>query len=132
VAQERLKIIILVLDNQQLGMVRQWQDRVYDGRHEAVHFGRRPGHPDFGRLAQAYGVTAADVSSPAALDAALDAAVASGAPALIRIAVDPAVDNAPMMPAGTDFSYFHGNCVARPGELFSGAEDRLLTEAADG
>jgi acetolactate synthase I/II/III large subunit len=132
VAQERLQIIILVLDNQQLGMVRQWQDRVYDGRHEAVHFGRRAGHPDFGRLAQAYGIAAAEVSSPAALDAALDAAVASGEPALIHIAVDSAVDNAPMMPAGTDFSHFHGHCVAQPGELFSGAEGRLLQEAADG
>ena len=130
--QEDLKVIMLVLDNQQLGMVRQWQDRVYAGRHEAVHFGRRRGHPDFVRLAQAYGVDAVEVSSPSMLDAALDAAVASDRPALIRVAVDPAIDNAPMMPAGTDFSHFQGHCVARPGELFSGAEARLLTEAANG
>ena len=37
-----------------------------------------------------------------------------------------------MMPAGTDFSHFHGNCVLRPGEPFTGAEARTLAEAAHG
>jgi acetolactate synthase-1/2/3 large subunit len=130
VVQERLPIIILVLDNGQLGMVRQWQDRVYGGRHEAVHFDRRGGHPDFCRLAQAYGIAAADVASADALDRALADAVQRTAPMLIRIAVDPAVDNLPMMPAGTDFSQFHGNCVAEAGRLFTPAELCLFEEAA--
>jgi len=132
VAQEDLPIIILILDNQQLGMVRQWQDRVYEGRHEAVRFDTRPGHPDFCLLAQAYGLNAAEVARAEELDAALDQALARGGATLIRIAVDPASDNQPMMPAGTDYSQFHGNCVARPGELFAGEEARLLEEAAHG
>ena len=130
VVQERLPIIILVLDNGQLGMVRQWQDRVYGGRHEAVHFDRSGGHPDFCRLAEAYGVAAADVASADALDRALAEAVRRTAPMLIRVAVDPAVDNVPMMPAGTDFSQFHGNCVTEAGRLFTRAELHLLEEAA--
>ena len=132
VAQEQLKIVILVLDNQQLGMVRQWQDRVYQGRHAAVRFDDRPGHPDLCLLAQAYGLAADDVSRPEQLDAALEAALARDGATLIRIAVDPQVDNQPMMPAGTDYSHFHGNCVAHPGELFAGEEARLLEEAAHG
>jgi len=132
VAQERLKIIILVLDNEQLGMVRQWQDRVYRGRHAAVHFGNRPGHPDLCLLAQAYGLASDEVSRPEQLDTALAAALARDGATLIRIAVDPKVDNQPMMPAGTDYSHFHGNCVARPGELFAGEQARLLEEAAHG
>jgi acetolactate synthase-1/2/3 large subunit len=131
VAQERLKLVILVLDNQQLGMVRQWQDRVYDGRHAAVRFDGRPGHPDFRLLAQAYGIAAADVCSAGALDRALDAALARDGATLIRIAVDARVDNLPMMPAGGDFSRFYGNCVARPGELFVDAEAHRLAEAAN-
>jgi acetolactate synthase-1/2/3 large subunit len=131
VAQEGLGIVILVLDNGQLGMVRQWQDRVYAGRHSAVRFDDRPGHPDFVLLARAYGISAAEVSSPAELDAALDAAVARDDATLLRVAIDPAVDNLPMMPAGTDFSRFYGNCVPRPGQLFSEAEARLVQEAAD-
>jgi len=132
VAQEGLKIVILVLDNRQLGMVRQWQDRVYEGRHEAVHFGARPGHPDFALLARAYGLAADEVSSPEHLRPALDAALARDGATLIHITVDPLVDNLPMMPAGTDFSHFHGNCVLRPGEPFTGAEARALAEAAHG
>jgi acetolactate synthase-1/2/3 large subunit len=121
VAQEGLSIVVLVLDNGQLGMVRQWQDRVYDGRHSAVRFDDRPGHPDFCLLARAYGIAAAEVGSAAELDAALDAALERPGATLIRVAVDPRVDNQPMMPAGTDYSRFHGHCVARPGEPFTGA-----------
>lgn len=132
VAQERLPIVILVLDNGQLGMVRQWQDRVYDGRHAAVHFAGRPGHPDFCALARAYGIAASEAHDAAALDAALEAALARDGATLIRVAVDGRVDNLPMMPAGTDFSRFYGNCVARPGELFAGAEAVALREACHG
>jgi acetolactate synthase-1/2/3 large subunit len=131
VAQEELNIVVLVLDNQQLGMVRQWQDRVYDGRHAAVRFDDRAGHPDFCLLAGAYGIAAAEVTAPDALEPALAAALQRRGATLIRIAVDPSVDNLPMMPAGSDFTRFYGNCVARPGELFSGAEARALEEAAD-
>jgi acetolactate synthase-1/2/3 large subunit len=132
VAQEGLPIIALILDNAQLGMVRQWQDRVYDGRHTAVRFDQRPGHPDFGLLARAYGLPFADARTVAELDAALDAAIERGGPAVIRVAVDGSVDNLPMMPAGTDFSRFYGNCVSRPGELFVGGEARAIEEAAHG
>ena len=132
VAQEELPIVILVLDNQQLGMVRQWQDRVYAGRHSAVRFDGRAGHPDFCRLAEAYGIAAADVREPQALMPALEQALARPGATLIHIAVDARIDNLPMMPAGADFSRFHGNCVSRPGELFSAAEARQLAEAADG
>ena len=131
VTQEGLPIIILVLDNGQLGMVRQWQDRVYDGHHAAVRFDQAPGHPDFAPLARAYGLDAADVADAADLDAALAAALARPGATLLRIAVDGAVDNLPMMPAGGDFSQFHGNCVARPGEPFSGDEGPAVAEAAD-
>jgi hypothetical protein len=37
-----------------------------------------------------------------------------------------------MMPAGTDFSRFYGNCVSRAGELFTAGEARQLAEAANG
>lgn len=130
VAQERLSIVILLLDNGQLGMVRQWQDRVYDGHHAAVRFDDRPGHPDFCRLAEAYGIAAVDVTDADSLASALDAALARDSATLIRIAVPAAVDNLPMMPAGTDFSHFYGNCVAAPGVLFGDDDARTLTEAA--
>jgi acetolactate synthase-1/2/3 large subunit len=132
VAQEGLPIVILVLDNAQLGMVRQWQDREYGSRHAAARFDRAPGHPDFVALARAYGVPGADVTRPEGLGPALDAALERPGPSLLRIAVDPAVDNFPMMPAGRTFADYHGNCVERPGELFAAREARAIAEAAHG
>ena len=130
VAQEGLRIVILVLDNQQLGMVRQWQDRVYEGRHAAVRFDERAGHPDFCLLARAFGVAADEVTSEEELGPALDGALQRDGATLIRIAVDARVDNLPMMPAGSDFSRFYGNCVPQPGQLFGAAEQRAVAEAA--
>lgn len=129
-AQEHLPVVVLLLDNAQLGMVRQWQDRVYDGRHEAVRFDARPGHPDFVMLARAYGVAAFDVRTPDELAPALAAATMTRAPALIRIAVDSSIDNQPMMPAGEDYGHFGGLCVPRPGQLFSESETALMEEAS--
>jgi acetolactate synthase-1/2/3 large subunit len=128
VAQERLPITILVLDNAQLGMVRQWQDRVYEGRHAAVRFDEQPGHPDFVRLAEAYGVPGWDVRDAAALDEALAASLAISGPSLLRIAVDARVDNHPMMPAGTSYDDFYGHCVPAPGRLFTEDDARHIEE----
>jgi len=129
IAQEHLPITILVLDNAQLGMVRQWQDRVYTGRHSAVRFDATPGHPDFVRLAAAYGVPAESVTDDAALRAALARSGASMGPMLLRVPIDATIDNAPMMPAGTDLASYHGLCVATPGEPYAHAERRAIEEA---
>jgi acetolactate synthase I/II/III large subunit len=131
VAQERLPLVVLVLDNAQLGMVRQWQDREYDRLHAAARFDATAGHPDFAALAAAYGVAGADVTRPEDLGPALAEALRRGGPTLIRIAVDPGVDNFPMMPAGQTFADYHGNCVERPGEPFGPAEAREIAEASD-
>jgi len=129
-AQENLPVVVVLLDNAQLGMVRQWQDRVYEGRHAAVRFDARAGHPDFLLLARAYGVPAFDVATPDALAPALDAAIARRGPALVRVAVDPTVDNQPMMPAGEAYASFAGLCVPRPGVLFTAAEAAQMEEAS--
>lgn len=130
VAQERLPIVMLILDNAQLGMIRQWQDREYDRRYAAARFDAAPGHPDFKALAGAYGIAGLDVRSPEELGPALAEALRCGGPTLIRIAVDPGVDNFPMMPAGRTFADYHGNCVERPGEPFNAPEARAIAEAS--
>lgn len=131
-AQEGLRIVTLVLDNAQLGMVRQWQDREYEGRHEAVRFDGRPGHPDFALLAEASGVRGLRASTPDDLTRALDEALSVEGPALIHVAIDPTADNFPMMPAGRTFAEYGGNCVPEPGRLFDDAEAREVAAAAEG
>ena len=129
-AQEKLRTVVIVLDNGQLGMVRQWQDRVYDGRHQAVWFDTSAGHPDLVLLAQAYGLQGINVSSDLELDAALDMALASDKATVIRVLVDPLIDMLPMMPAGTNLHEFYGNCVPSPGQLFTMQQTRQMARAA--
>ncbi len=49
---QKLPIKIIIINNQYLGMVRQWQDMFYDNRLSGVDL---KGNPDFVKLAQAYG-----------------------------------------------------------------------------
>ena len=129
VAEEHLAITIVVLDNGQLGMVRQWQDRVYDGRHESVRLDGRGGHPDFVALAAAYGIPAWSVEHPDDLQPALAAAAATSGPSLVRVAIDARIDNAPMMPAGTSYDEYDGGCVTAPGRLFTDDDAARIEEA---
>ncbi len=52
-AQYNLPIKIICLNNQALGMVKQWQDMVYDSRYSEIHY--EDSLPDFVKLAEAYG-----------------------------------------------------------------------------
>lgn len=131
VTQEGIHPIILVLDNHQLGMVRQWQDRVYDGRHKAVWFEKQSGHPDLAMLANSYGVVGVNVATVSELEAALATAVQSDSATLIRVLVEANIDMLPMMPSGTNLSDFYGNCVPAPGQLFN-SEDNALIQNAEG
>jgi acetolactate synthase-1/2/3 large subunit len=51
-SQYKLPVVIVTLNNRSLGMVRQWQDMVYDGRHASSYM---ESLPDFVKIAEAYG-----------------------------------------------------------------------------
>jgi len=51
-SQYKLPVVIVTLNNRSLGMVRQWQDMVYDGRHSSSYM---ESLPDFVKIAEAYG-----------------------------------------------------------------------------
>ena len=97
-AVNRLPIKILLLNNNYLGMVRQWQDLFYENRLSGVWL---EGNPDFVRLAQSYGIKAFRIKRSADVRRTLKAALAyNDGPCLIdaEIAKD---DNVfPMVPAG--------------------------------
>lgn len=97
-AVNRLPIKILLLNNNYLGMVRQWQDLFYENRLSGVWL---EGNPDFVRLAQSYGIKAFRIKRSADVRHTLKAALAyNDGPCLIdaEIAKD---DNVfPMVPAG--------------------------------
>lgn len=66
--QYELPVLVLNLNNRYLGMVKQWQDMIYSGRHSQSYM---ESLPDFARLAQAYGHTGITVTRPDELESKL-------------------------------------------------------------
>lgn len=95
--QYGLPIKIVCLNNQALGMVKQWQDMQYGGRHSQSTYS--DSLPDFKTLAEAYGHTGIRVESADDLDAAMDETFSEANArrlVLLDVAVDPAEHVYPM------------------------------------
>ncbi len=71
--QYGLPIKIVLLNNGNLGMVKQWQDMIYQGRHSHSYM---QSLPDFKRLTEAYGHVGVDIDTPDELQSELDRAFA--------------------------------------------------------
>jgi acetolactate synthase-1/2/3 large subunit len=94
--QEGLKINVAVLNNNNLGMVRQWQTHFYgDRRSESGMFS-----PDFPLLAQAYGLRGVTVSTPEEAAEAIRQAREGHVATLIDFRVDPEASVYPLIPPG--------------------------------
>ncbi len=70
--QYDLPVLVLNLNNRFLGMVKQWQDMIYSGRHSQSYM---ESLPDFVRLAEAYGHVGIAISHPAELEEKLTLAL---------------------------------------------------------
>ena len=90
-----LPVKIVLLDNQALGMVRQWQELFFDKRYSEIDLSD---NPDFVQLARAFGVQALHVDRAADVDAALSALLACDGPALLHVAIDTAANVWPLVP----------------------------------
>ncbi len=98
--QYNLPVLILNLNNGYLGMVKQWQDMIYSGRHSQSYM---QSLPDFVRLAEAYGHVGMTISDPAMLDEKLSEAlkiVASGRLVFADVHVDGSEHVYPMLVRG--------------------------------
>ena len=71
--QYGLNVKILCLNNRALGMVKQWQDMNYEGRHSSSYV---ESLPDFAKLMEAYGHVAITIEHEDELDAKLEEAMA--------------------------------------------------------
>jgi len=61
IKHNNLPIKIVILNNQSLGMIRQFQDSYFEGRHQSTVWGYSA--PDFEKIAHAYGIKATTISS---------------------------------------------------------------------
>ncbi|MBV2208753.1 MAG: acetolactate synthase 2 catalytic subunit [Thermomonas sp.] len=91
----RLPVKIVLLDNQALGMVRQWQELFFDKRYSEVDLSD---NPDFAAVAEAFGIQALRVDKAAGVDAALQALLNADGPALLHVPIDTAANVWPLVP----------------------------------
>lgn len=94
--QERIPVKICILNNQHLGMVRQWQELFHNKNYVATPLFS----PDFVKLGAAYGIPAWNVNKPGDVTAAIEGALATDGPALINFMVGTEESVYPMIPAG--------------------------------
>jgi acetolactate synthase-1/2/3 large subunit len=98
----KLPIIIALLNNQVLGMVRQWQDLFYGKRYSATTIDRGT---NFTALAEAFGAIGIDVTTPEEVDDALIRALSSkDKPVLINFNIDKDEKVFPIVPPGAAIS----------------------------
>jgi acetolactate synthase-1/2/3 large subunit len=96
-ANNGFPVKVIVLNNQVLGMVHQWQRMFYGQRYSQSLL---QGHPDFVKLAEAMGMTGMRVSSSRELEAVLKAALQAEGPVLVDVALPDAENVLPMVPPG--------------------------------
>jgi acetolactate synthase-1/2/3 large subunit len=97
IANHKLPIKIVVMNNGYLGMVRQWQELFFNNRLSQVAL---TSFPDVEKLAGAYGFTGRTVDSVREMPKALADAVAEPGPYLLNVKVSPFENVFPMVPAG--------------------------------
>jgi acetolactate synthase-1/2/3 large subunit len=96
-AQHRLPVKVFILNNQYMGMVRQWQDLTYNGRYSESY---TEALPDFVKLAEAYGWTGLRIEKPDELDAGIAAMLAVDGPVMVDCRVAKLANCFPMIPSG--------------------------------
>jgi acetolactate synthase-1/2/3 large subunit len=100
---EKLPVKVLLLNNQHLGMVVQWEDRFYDSNRAHTYLGAGPDeepYPDFVTLARGFRCGARHISRKDDLDAALEEMLDSQGPYVLDALVPYQEHVLPMIPGG--------------------------------
>ena len=103
VAYYNLPIVTILFDNRTLGMVRQWQTLIYDGRYCETDIAVEP---DFVKLAQAYGLGGRRVNNAADFEDALKEALSCGHGYVIDCVIDVDEKVRPMVNGGDHITQF--------------------------
>ncbi len=96
-AQYRLPVKIFILNNEYMGMVRQWQELLHEGRYSQSYSAALP---DFVKLAEAFGAHGIRCSDPALLDDAIMEMIETPETVIFDCVVDKTENCLPMIPSG--------------------------------
>jgi acetolactate synthase-1/2/3 large subunit len=96
--EERIPVVVVILNNRSLGMVEQWQRLFYNRRYSSSRFGNTP---DFVKLAEAYGAVGIRATTIQEFEKAFKQALASEVATVIDVPVSPEEDVYPFVPPGS-------------------------------
>ena len=117
IAQYRLPVKVFILNNEYMGMVRQWQELLYGGRYAETYM-----HclPDFVKLAEAFQAVGLRATKPGEVDDVIREMIETDRAVIADIRVDPAENCFPMIPSG-----------AAHNEMLLGPADEVETPVAE-
>jgi len=92
-----LPLKLIVLDNQYLGMVRQWQELFLERRYSEVDLSD---NPDFAKVAEAFGIPSFTVSAGDEESGAIERLLSTPGPVVVHVLVDPEANVWPFVPPG--------------------------------
>ena len=96
-SQYRLPVKIFILNNEYMGMVRQWQELTYESRYSNSY---SDSLPDFVKLGEAYGWKGIRIENEDQLDAGIQAMIDHDGPVIVDCMVSKSANCFPMIPSG--------------------------------
>ncbi|HDS08459.1 MAG TPA: biosynthetic-type acetolactate synthase large subunit [Bacteroides sp.] len=96
IAQYKLPVKVILMNNHYLGMVRQWQELFFESRYASTELNT----PDFLKICEGFGVPAKRIEDRGELDRALDDLLAHDGPFVLEVEVQKEGNIFPMIPAG--------------------------------
>jgi acetolactate synthase-1/2/3 large subunit len=97
ITQYRLPVKVFLVNNQYMGMVRQWQELLHGGRYSESYMDSLP---DFVKLAESFGAVGLRATKPAEVDGVIKAMIECPKAVIADILVDPKENCFPMIPSG--------------------------------
>ena len=97
----RLPLKILLLDNSQLGMVRQWQELFFEENFSEIDLSD---NPDFAEVARSFGIEAFTIDHRSEVEGAINRLLATDGPILCHARIDPRANVWPLVPPNSSNS----------------------------
>jgi acetolactate synthase-1/2/3 large subunit len=114
IAQYRLPVKAFILNNEYMGMVRQWQELLHGGRYAESYMDSLP---DFVKLAEAFGAVGLRAEKPGDVDGLIHEMLKVKKAVIADVRVDKAENCFPMIPSGkAHYEMILGDEAGKPGE----------------
>ena len=119
--QHRLPVKTFILNNEYMGMVRQWQELFHGGRYSESYMDSLP---DFVMLAESFGANGLKVSKPEKVDDAIRTMIETPGPFIVDIMIEKSENVYPMIPGGA--AHYEMKLGPDHGELEEKADDGMV------